>query len=181
MNDQNQTNNISTIFHKASIMPHHDQVSSLVFQTSHPCRSSVTPMASTAAWASRLQPWGAATAPSPWSMESSPLRTSTVTSAPAAPTAYPSPQSRFRPCPGTSPPSPAWSTLTPACPSWPKAGPRGWTQAWEECWGALTAPARICPLAAVGATQTSQRVQLPGWMKWTTDSFDELGWLVNVV
>ena len=148
---------------------------------SPPCQSWATPTASIVAWVNHLLLWGAAreatTAPSPWSMESFPPRTSSTTSAPAAPTDSHNPQARFRSFPGTSHLSPVLSILTPAFLSWPRVWRQGWTRAWG-LWVVPTAQARTCPLAAVVATQTSHQVLLPGWTKLTTVSFDNLCWLV---
>lgn len=136
-------------------------------QMNHPCQSLASPTASTAAWVSPLQPWGAAkgattTAPSPWSTASSRLKTSSTTSAPTAPTAFLSRRAHFRRYPGTSLSSPAWSTPTPAFLSWPRAAGPGSTLLWGSPWGPPMAPARTSPLAAAEDTQTFQPALLPG-------------------
>lgn len=142
-----------------------------------PCQSSALPTASTAAWASRLQRWGAArepttTAPSRWSTASCPPRTSSTTSAPTALTASRSRLDPCRRCPDTSPSSPAWSTPTRPSPSWARAAGRGSTPPAGGRWGPLTAPVQTCRRAAAGDTQTFPPARLPGWTRWTTDSFD---------
>lgn len=148
-----------------------------VVQMSHPCQSLASLTASTAAWVSPLQPWGAAkeaptTAPSPWNTASSLLKTSSMTSAPTAPTASLNHRGHFRQYPDTSLLSPAWSIPTLPFLSWPRAVVPGSTRLWGPPWGPPTAPARTSPQAAAADTQTFLPVRPPGWMKWTTVSFD---------
>lgn len=135
----------------------------LVAQMNHPCQSSAIPMASTAASVSPLQPWGAAKeattiAPSPWSTVSCPLKTSSMTSAPTARTVSLSHQGHFRHCPDISLSSPAWSTLTLAFPSWPRAAGLGSTLQWGSPWHQPTAQAQTSPQEAAEDTQTFQPV-----------------------
>lgn len=146
-------------------------------QMNHPCRSSATPTASTAAWVKPLRPWGAAkgattTAPFPWSMASSRHKISFTTSAPAAHTAFLSRPARFRHYPDTHLLSLVWSILTPAFLSWARVAARGWPRLWGSPWGQLMAPARTSLQAAVEDTQIFLLAPPPGWMKWTTGSFD---------
>lgn len=152
-----------------------------VAQMSRPCQSSASPTASTAAWASPLQPWGAGrgpttTAPSRWSTASCPRRTSSTTSAPTAPTACRSRRAPCRRCPDTSPSSQAWSTPTRPSPSWARAAGRGSTPPPGAPWGPPTAPARTCRRAAAGGTRTFPPARPPGWTRWTMDSFDLDRW-----